>query len=38
VSFDAWKKIDAAEIAHGKMKGKTREKFTSVEQMLEVLK
>jgi ferredoxin--NADP+ reductase len=38
VNFDEWKQIDAAEIAHGKMKGKTREKFTSVEQMLEVLK
>ena len=38
VSFDEWKKIDAAEIANGKCKGKVREKFTSVEQMLAVLK
>ncbi|KAF2849632.1 NADPH:adrenodoxin oxidoreductase mitochondrial precursor [Plenodomus tracheiphilus IPT5] len=32
-----WKKIDEAERARGKSKGKEREKFASVEEMLKVL-
>ncbi|OGX27598.1 MAG: NADP oxidoreductase [Omnitrophica WOR_2 bacterium RIFCSPHIGHO2_01_FULL_48_9] len=38
VSFDDWKKIDAAEIANGQKNGKLREKFVKVEEMLAVLK
>lgn len=34
VSFDDWKKIDAAEIERGKAAGKPREKFITVEEML----
>lgn len=37
VSFADWKKIDAAEIARGKILGKPREKFVKVEEMLEVV-
>lgn len=37
VSWDSWKKIDAAERQRGELKGKEREKFTSTEQMLQVL-
>lgn len=37
VSFSDWKQIDAAEIERGKAKGKPREKFTRVEEMLAVL-
>jgi len=37
VTFEDWKKIDAAEIANGQKVGKPREKFTSVEAMLAVL-
>lgn len=37
VSFDDWKKIDAAEISRGEDCGKPREKFTSIEEMLAVL-
>lgn len=37
VCWDSWNKIDAAERQRGKMKGKEREKFTSTEQMLQVL-
>ncbi len=37
ISFDDWLKIDAAEIERGKAKGKPREKFTRVEEMLAVL-
>ena len=34
VDYDAWKKIDAAEIARGEEKGKPREKFVTVDWML----
>lgn len=37
VTFEEWERIDAAEIERGKAKGKPREKFTSVEEMLEVV-
>ncbi|PIQ23829.1 NADP oxidoreductase [bacterium (Candidatus Blackallbacteria) CG17_big_fil_post_rev_8_21_14_2_50_48_46] len=37
VSFEDWRKIDAAEIAKGQEVGKPREKFTSVADMLSVL-
>lgn len=37
VSWDNWKKIDAAERQRGELKGKKREKFTSREEMLHVL-
>jgi len=34
VDYDAWKKIDAAEIARGEAKGKPREKFVTIDGML----
>lgn len=37
VSWGDWLKIDAAERERGKANGKKREKFTSIEQMLNVL-
>lgn len=37
VSFDDWRKIDAAEIARGQAAGKPRERFTRVDEMLAVL-
>ena len=37
VSWQDWKKIDAAEKEIGKSKGKEREKFTKIEEMLAVL-
>jgi ferredoxin--NADP+ reductase len=37
VTYDDWRKIDAAEIARGKPVGKPREKFTSIAEMLNVL-
>lgn len=37
VSWDDWRKIDAVELANGKKKGKVREKFTRIEEMLAVL-
>ncbi len=37
VTFDDWKKIDAAEIARGKALGKPRDNFTTVDQMLAAL-
>ena len=37
ISFEEWKKIDAAEIARGTKYGKTREKFVTVEGMLTAL-
>ncbi|ORX61797.1 nucleotide-binding domain-containing protein [Hesseltinella vesiculosa] len=37
VSYRDWKKIEAAEFAHGVSIGKPREKFTSVPDMLHVL-
>ena len=38
VSYTDWKQIDAAEIANGEAKGKSREKFTSVSDMLACIK
>ncbi len=38
VSFTDWKKIDANEIARGDPKGKPREKYTYVQEMLDVIK
>ncbi|KAL4210298.1 hypothetical protein CU097_006870 [Rhizopus azygosporus] len=38
VSYSDWKKIEAAEFAIGEKLGKPREKFTTVEDMLAVLK
>jgi len=37
VSFDEWRKIDAAEIACGEANGKPRERFTRIPDMLKVL-
>jgi ferredoxin--NADP+ reductase len=37
ISYDDWLKIDAAEVERGKPKGKPREKFIEVEEMLAVL-
>lgn len=37
VSYADWKKIDAAEVARGAETGKSREKFTRVDEMLAVL-
>lgn len=37
VTFDDWKRIDAAEVANGQKCGKPREKFVRVEDMLSVL-
>jgi hypothetical protein len=37
VSYEDWIAIDQAEMSRGATGGKPREKFTSVEQMLEVL-
>ncbi len=37
VTFEDWKKIDAAEIAGGQAKGKPREKLTTVAEMLALL-
>ena len=37
VSYEDWIRIDQAEVSRGAGGGKPREKFTSVEQMLEVL-
>ena len=34
VSFADWEKIDAAEVERGKLVGKPREKFVTVEEML----
>jgi ferredoxin--NADP+ reductase len=34
VDNDAWQKIDAAEIERGKEKGKPREKFVTVDELL----
>ena len=35
VDYEAWKRVDAAEIERGKALGKPREKFVTVESMLE---
>ena len=37
VTFADWQRIDAAEIARGKRKGKPREKFSRIEEMLSIL-
>ena len=37
VSFDDWRVLDAAEVERGEAKGKPREKFARVEDMLAVL-
>lgn len=37
VSWNEWRKIETAEKERGKSKGKEREKFGSVEEMLQVL-
>jgi ferredoxin--NADP+ reductase len=37
VTYDAWQRIDAAEIERGKAKGKPRENFTRIDEMLAVL-
>jgi ferredoxin--NADP+ reductase len=37
VSYDDWIAIDQAEIGRGAPKGKPREKFTSVDEMLDLL-
>lgn len=37
VSYADWRKIDAAEVRRGAAAGKPREKFTRVEEMLELL-
>ncbi|KAI8641360.1 hypothetical protein BD408DRAFT_476331 [Parasitella parasitica] len=37
VSYDDWKKIEAAEFAMGEKLGKPREKFTNIQDMLTVL-
>lgn len=37
VSWEDWKKIDVAERKRGALRGKEREKFSSVEEMLRVL-
>jgi len=35
VDYDAWRRIDAAEVERGRKVGKPREKFVSVEEMLD---
>jgi len=37
VSWQDWRRIDAAEIERGKAKGKPREKFVTIDEMLAVL-
>jgi ferredoxin--NADP+ reductase len=37
VSFDDWRRLDAAEIARGKPSGKPREKLATVAEMLALL-
>jgi len=37
VSYADWQRIDAAEIERGALKGKPREKFASIDEMLRVL-
>jgi NADPH-dependent glutamate synthase beta subunit-like oxidoreductase len=37
VEFADWQRIDAAEVERGKSKGKPREKFATVQEMLAVL-
>jgi ferredoxin--NADP+ reductase len=35
VDYDAWKRIDAAEVARGQAAGKPREKFVSIDEMID---
>ncbi len=35
IDFNSWKKIDAAEISRGQKSGKLREKFVTIEEMLQ---
>jgi len=37
ITYPEWEKIDAAEVARGEPKGKPREKFTRVDEMLNVI-
>lgn len=37
ISFNDWKKIDTKEIEHGEPKGKPREKYTYIDEMLSVI-
>jgi ferredoxin--NADP+ reductase len=37
VSYDDWRTIDAMEMKNGEPKGKSREKFTRIDEMLEAL-
>jgi ferredoxin--NADP+ reductase len=37
VSFTDWQKIDASEIARGEPKGKPREKYTYIQEMLDLI-
>ncbi len=37
VSFDQWIRLDALEVARGKELGKIREKFSSIDQMLDAI-
>jgi ferredoxin--NADP+ reductase len=37
VSYDDWTQLDAIEVERGKERGKIREKFASIEQMLEAI-
>ena len=37
VNYGEWKQIDAAEVARGEPKGKPREKYTRVAEMLDIL-
>ena len=36
-SYPEWLKLDTAEVERGKPKGKPREKFTRIEEMLAIL-
>ena len=38
INFAEWSQIDTKEIEHGEPKGKPREKYTSIEEMLSVIK
>ena len=37
VTFDDWRRIDAAEVERGKARGKPREKFPTLDEMLAIL-
>ena len=37
VSWNDWRAIDAAEVKNGEAGGKPREKFTRIQEMLDVL-